>query len=93
MKASVSGVSAQLWRVAAGTELRRSVLQTYGTRVLVVAVTFATAVVVARELGPTGRGYYAVAATLACTPPTDASGQRHSAKEAKIRDAVPEGAC
>jgi len=28
-------VSAQLWRVAAGTELRRNVLETYGTRVLV----------------------------------------------------------
>ncbi len=64
MKAGVSAVSAQLWRVAAGTELRRNVLETYGTRVLVVAVTFATAVVIARELGPTGRGLYAVAATV-----------------------------
>ncbi len=64
MKASVSAVSAQLWRLAAGTELRRNVLETYGTRLLVVAVTFATAIVVARELGPTGRGLYAVAATL-----------------------------
>src|SRR5713226_9121267 len=64
MKAGVSAVSAQLWRVAAGTELRRNVLETYGTRVLVVAVTFATAVVMARELGPTGRGLYAVATTI-----------------------------
>src|SRR2546425_4234420 len=64
MKAGVSAASAQLWRVAAGTELRRNVLETYGTRVLVVAVTFATAVVIARELGPTGRGLYVVAATL-----------------------------
>jgi len=64
MKASVSAVSAQLWRLAAGTELRRNVLETYGTRLLVVAVTFTTAIVVARELGPTGRGLYAVAATL-----------------------------
>ncbi len=64
MKANVSAVSAQLWRVAAGTELRRNVLETYGIRLLVVAVTFATAIVIARELGPAGRGLYAVAATL-----------------------------
>jgi O-antigen/teichoic acid export membrane protein len=64
MKARISAATAQLWSIAAGTELRRNVLETYGTRVLVVFVTFATAVVVARELGPTGRGLYAVAATL-----------------------------
>jgi len=64
MKAGVSAASAQLWRVAAGTELRRNVLEVYGTRVLVVAVTFATAVVIARELGPTRRGLYAVSATV-----------------------------
>jgi O-antigen/teichoic acid export membrane protein len=64
MKARISSATAQLWRIAAGTELRRNVLETYGTRVLVVFVAFATAVVVARELGPTGRGLYAVAATL-----------------------------
>jgi O-antigen/teichoic acid export membrane protein len=64
MKASVSVAAAQLWRIAAGTELRRNVLETYGTRLLVVAVTFATAIVIARELGPAGRGLFAVAATL-----------------------------
>ncbi len=64
MKAGVSAASAQLWRVAAGTELRRNVLETYGTRLLVVAITFATAVVIARVLGPAGRGFYAVAATV-----------------------------
>jgi len=64
MKAGISAGSAQLWRIAAGTELRRNVLETYGTRVLVILVTFATAVVIARELGPAGRGLYAVAATL-----------------------------
>jgi O-antigen/teichoic acid export membrane protein len=64
MKAGVSTASTQLWRLATGTELRRNVLETYGTRLLVVAVTFATAVVIARELGPTGRGFYAVAATV-----------------------------
>jgi O-antigen/teichoic acid export membrane protein len=64
MKARISAASAQLWRIAAGTELRRNVLETYGTRILVIFVTFATAIVIARELGPTGRGLYAVAATL-----------------------------
>ncbi len=64
MKAGLSTAVARLWRVVAGTELRRNVLETYGTRVLVVAVTFATAVVIARVLGPTGRGFYAVAATV-----------------------------
>jgi O-antigen/teichoic acid export membrane protein len=64
MKASVSAAVAQLWRIAAGTELRRNVLETYGTRLMVVAVTFATAIVIARELGPAGRGLYAVAATV-----------------------------
>jgi O-antigen/teichoic acid export membrane protein len=64
MKSAISVASAQLWRMAAGSELRRNVLETYGTRVLIILVTFATAVVIARELGPTGRGLYAVAATL-----------------------------
>src|SRR6267154_480404 len=64
MKAGMAAASAQLWRIAAGTELRRNVLETYGTRVLVLIITFATAVVIARELGPTGRGLYAVAVTV-----------------------------
>jgi O-antigen/teichoic acid export membrane protein len=64
MKARISAAVGQLWRIAAGTELRRNVLETYGTRILVIFVTFATTIVIARELGPTGRGLYAVAATL-----------------------------
>jgi O-antigen/teichoic acid export membrane protein len=64
MKATISAASAQLWRLAAGTELRRNVLETYGTRVLVAAVTFATAAVISRALGPAGRGFYAVATTI-----------------------------
>jgi O-antigen/teichoic acid export membrane protein len=64
MKAVVQPVAAQLWRGVAGTELRRNVFESYGTRLLVVAVTFATAVVLARELGPSGRGFYAVAAAV-----------------------------
>jgi O-antigen/teichoic acid export membrane protein len=64
IKASLSTAIARLWRVAAGTELRRNILGTYGTRVLIIAVTFATAVVITRVLGPTGRGFYAVATTI-----------------------------
>ncbi len=64
MKAVVQVVLSRLWRLATGTELRRNVVETYGARLLVLAVTFATAVVIARELGPTGRGFYAVAATV-----------------------------
>jgi len=64
MRASVSAALAKLWQIAAGTELRRNILETYGTRLLVVAVAFATAIVIARELGPAGRGLYAVAVTL-----------------------------
>jgi O-antigen/teichoic acid export membrane protein len=60
----LSASASRLWRVVAGSELRRNVLGTYGTRLLVLAVTFVTAVVVARVLGPTGRGLFAVAATV-----------------------------
>jgi O-antigen/teichoic acid export membrane protein len=55
---------AQLWRLAAGTELRRNVLETYGVRLLVVAISFGTTIITSRVLGPAGRGYYAVALTL-----------------------------
>jgi O-antigen/teichoic acid export membrane protein len=64
MKVTAQTVSARLWRLATGTDLRRNVFESYCTRMLVVAVTFATAVVIARELGPTGRGFYAVAAAV-----------------------------
>src|SRR5258708_8621151 len=64
MKAGMAAASAELWRIAAGTELRRNVLEPYGTRVLVLIIKFGKAVVIAGELGPTGRGLYAVAVTL-----------------------------
>ena len=56
--------AARLWHAVAGTELRRDVLETYAVRLFVVAITFATAVVVTRQLGPSGRGFYAVAVTI-----------------------------
>lgn len=64
MKNIIQTVSYQLWRIATGTQLRRNIFESYGTRLLVVVVTFATAVVITRELGPTGRGFYAVAAAV-----------------------------
>jgi O-antigen/teichoic acid export membrane protein len=64
MKTVIRAVWVQLWRSATGTELRRNIFETYGARVLVVVVTFATAVVIARGLGPAGRGLYAVAAAV-----------------------------
>jgi len=63
-KAAVLTAPAQLWRAASGSELRRNVLETYGVRLVVVAITFATTIVVARVLGPEGRGFYAVATAL-----------------------------
>jgi stage V sporulation protein B len=64
MKIVARDFAARVWRLAAGTELRRNVLETYGARIFVVAITFATAVVIARDLGPAGRGLYAVALAL-----------------------------
>jgi O-antigen/teichoic acid export membrane protein len=64
MNVNLSAVVSRFWRQAVGSELRRDVLQTYIVRILVVALTFATTVVIARTLGPSGRGFYAVAATL-----------------------------
>lgn len=64
MNVNLSAVVSRLWREALGSELRRDVLETYIVRILVVMLTFAATVVITRTLGPTGRGFYAVAATL-----------------------------
>lgn len=64
MKTEMSSAPAQPCHVSAKTEIRRNVLETFCTRVLIVSVTFAIAMVIARVLGPTGRGLYAVAVTL-----------------------------
>jgi len=64
MKTRIQESTARLWHAVAGTELRRDVLETYAVRLLVVAITFATAVVVTRQLGPSGRGFYAVAVAI-----------------------------
>jgi O-antigen/teichoic acid export membrane protein len=64
MSVNLSAAVSRLWRAAVASELRRDVLETYIVRILVVVLTFATTVVITRTLGPTGRGFYAVAATL-----------------------------
>ncbi len=92
MKAKLSAAWAQLWRVAASSELCRDVLETYGTRVLIVAITFATTVVIARELGPTGRGFYAVAATISALGVQFGNAGLHASNVyyvAKDRDLLP----
>lgn len=55
----------RLWDAATRSEFRRNIFETYGARILGVAIAFATAVAVSRALGPAGRGLYAVAATIA----------------------------
>ena len=42
----------------------RNVLETYGTRILLIIVGLATTVLAARALGPTGRGLFAVAVAI-----------------------------
>lgn len=64
MIANLSAFVTRLWRQAVGSKLRRDVLETYIVRILVVVLTFAATVVITRTLGPAGRGFYAVAATL-----------------------------
>jgi O-antigen/teichoic acid export membrane protein len=64
MKSAVQTMTSQLSRLAAGTGFWHNVLEAYGTRLLVVCISFATAVVISRVLGPTGRGFYAVAMTV-----------------------------
>ena len=63
-KSTFSAAPMCLWRLVAGTKLRRNIMETYGTRVLVAAVGFATTIVIARALGPAGRGLFAVAITI-----------------------------
>jgi O-antigen/teichoic acid export membrane protein len=54
----------QLWRSASSSDFVRKVGETYATRLLLIVIGMVTTVIVARLLGPEGRGYYAVAATL-----------------------------
>ena len=51
-------------RGLAGPGFLHDVAETYATRIVLVAIGLLTSVVVARILGPTGRGLYAVATTV-----------------------------
>lgn len=46
------------------SELLRNVLETYGTRIVLIAIGLATTVIAARTLGPVGRGLFAVATAV-----------------------------
>jgi O-antigen/teichoic acid export membrane protein len=50
------------WRSALSSDFIRKVMETYATRVLLIGIGLVSAVIVARLLGPQGRGFYAVAA-------------------------------
>jgi O-antigen/teichoic acid export membrane protein len=50
--------------VAAKGKLLRDVLETYGTRVILIAIGLAVTVIGARVLGPVGRGLFAVATAI-----------------------------
>jgi len=52
------------WLPRRGSPLARSVLETLGTRVVLLGLAMVANVLVARALGPAGRGYYGVAAAV-----------------------------
>ncbi len=51
-------------RVPAKSRFWQSVVETYFTRILLIGIGFLTTVVVSRELGPAGRGVFAVATAI-----------------------------
>jgi O-antigen/teichoic acid export membrane protein len=55
----------QYWQSALSSDFIGKVAETYLTRILLMCLALVTTVVVARLLGPEGRGYYAVAAATA----------------------------
>jgi O-antigen/teichoic acid export membrane protein len=64
MKPAAFNQVARMFRSVVGSPFCRDILETYGARVFVVGVTFVATVVIARELGPAGRGLYAVAVAI-----------------------------
>jgi O-antigen/teichoic acid export membrane protein len=53
-----------LYRRLINSDFVRKVAETFGTRILLIGIGLVTSVIVARILGPDGRGLYAVAATI-----------------------------
>lgn len=56
-----------LVRNAIASDFVRKVAETFATRILLIGIALITGVIVARILGPEGRGLYAIAVTLATT--------------------------
>jgi O-antigen/teichoic acid export membrane protein len=54
----------KFWRSCSSSGFLRNVVETYATRVVLLGITLITTIVVARLLGPEGRGVYAVAAAV-----------------------------
>jgi O-antigen/teichoic acid export membrane protein len=61
VNSDASGTWRYHWRSTISSDFIRKVAETYATRVLLIGVGLVTTVIVARLLGPAGRGYYAVA--------------------------------
>lgn len=66
-KSSRSKASGGLWRQAVESEFIRKVGETFATRILLIGAGLVTSVIVARILGPEGRGLFAVAMTIGVT--------------------------
>src|SRR5437868_3918452 len=65
MLTAIADVEAGLlryWKSARSSDFIRKVSETYATRMVLIGVSLVTTVVVARLLGPEGRGLYAIAA-------------------------------
>lgn len=56
--------SVALYRRVIASDFVRKVVETFATRILLIGIGLVTSVIVARILGPKGRGLYAVAATI-----------------------------
>ena len=63
---SLAQVVAGRVRRALESDFVRKVLETFATRILLIGIGLATSVLIARILGPEGRGLFAVAGTILC---------------------------
>jgi O-antigen/teichoic acid export membrane protein len=62
--AGYRGSRLRCWDSLISSDFARKVLETYSTRIVLTGVALLTTVIVARLLGPDGRGYYAIATTI-----------------------------
>lgn len=61
---SWQAVMAGWWRRVSTSDFVQKVVETFGTRLLLIAVSLVTGVIVTRTLGPEGRGFYATAVAV-----------------------------